>query len=98
MRGSGAAISNRQVPGGSLTWPLRPAAVRCKEELAADVGGAERGRSQMTAESCFIQVGAGRWLAVEMQAMWSVKCEQCGASAPIEEGKNTATEYTRQVI
>ena len=52
----------------------------------------------MTAESCFIQVGAGRWLAVEMQAMWSVKCEQCGASAPIEEGKNTATEYTRQVI
>ena len=30
------------------------AAVRRGEELAADVGGAERGRSQMTAESCFI--------------------------------------------
>ena len=23
--------------------------------------------------------------------MWSIKCEQCGASVPIEEGKNTAT-------
>lgn len=54
MRGSGAAISNRQVPGGLPILPLRPAAVRCGEELAADVGGAERGRSQMTAESCFI--------------------------------------------
>ena len=54
LRGSGAAVSNRQVPGGFPILPLRPAAVRCGEELAADVGGAERGRSQMTAESCFI--------------------------------------------